>query len=66
MHYVRSFFEFWYDFIVGDDWMVAAAVVVTLAVLIGLAHAHVQAWWLLPLVVVLTLGGSLLRATRSA
>jgi hypothetical protein len=30
MRYVRGFLGFWYDFIVGDDWKIAAAVVVAL------------------------------------
>ena len=31
MSIVRGFFRFWYDFIVGDDWRIAAGVVVVLA-----------------------------------
>lgn len=27
MRFLRGFGQFWYDFIVGDDWKVAAAVV---------------------------------------
>jgi len=26
MRYVRAFGRFWWDFIVGDDWVVAAAI----------------------------------------
>jgi hypothetical protein len=29
--YVKAFGRFWYDFIIGDDWKIAAAVVVALA-----------------------------------
>jgi len=36
MKYIRGFFAFWYDFIVGDAWEVAAGVVISLLVL-GLA-----------------------------
>jgi hypothetical protein len=32
MRLVRGFLRFWYDFIVGDDWRIAAGVVVVLAV----------------------------------
>lgn len=54
MKYVKSFGLFWWDFIVGDDWLVAAAVVVGLALTAALVHlAGVDAWWLLP---VLALG----------
>ena len=34
MKYVRAFGQFWYDFVVGDDWKIAAAVVLALGVLI--------------------------------
>lgn len=30
MRYVRGFWRFWYDFIVGEDWRIAAGVVVAL------------------------------------
>lgn len=30
MGFVRGFGRFWYDFIVGDDWKIAAGVVVAL------------------------------------
>ena len=33
MGLLRSFGQFWYDFIVGDDWKIAAATVLALAVL---------------------------------
>lgn len=66
MHALRSFLRFWYDFIVGDDWRVAAGVVVALAGTAVLGHANVPAWWLLPTAVVGLLGVSLVRAVRSA
>ena len=62
MRYLRSFGRFWWDFIVGDDWRVAAGVVVALALTSLLTHEGVNAWWLLPVVVVLVLGLSLRRA----
>ena len=63
---IRSFLAFWYDFIVGDDWRVAAGVVLALALTAGLAHSGLNAWWLLPVAVVALLGYSVLRATRGA
>ena len=29
--FIRGFGQFWYDFLIGDDWKIAAAVVTTLA-----------------------------------
>ena len=31
MRFARGFLRFWWDFIVGDDWRIAAGVVVVLA-----------------------------------
>ena len=31
MSVVRGFLRFWYDFVVGDDWRIAAGVVLVLA-----------------------------------
>jgi hypothetical protein len=61
--YVRSFARFWWNFIVGDDWRVAAGVAVALGVTAFLTHEGVNAWWLLPLAVALLLADSLRRAT---
>ena len=32
MRYVAAFVRFWYEFIVGDDWRIAAGVVAVLAI----------------------------------
>jgi hypothetical protein len=61
---VRAFGAFWWDFIVGDDWRIAAGVIVALAATAALAGAGVPAWWLLPLAVAALLALSLRRATR--
>jgi hypothetical protein len=61
---IRSFGAFWWDFIVGDDWRIAAGVIVALAVTGALAHNGVAAWWLLPLAVLLIFGLSLWRGIR--
>jgi hypothetical protein len=44
---LRAFGAFWYDFIVGDDWQVAAGVVAALALTFGLSRAGAPAWWIL-------------------
>ncbi len=51
MRLVKGFGQFWYDFIVGDDWKIAAAVALALAAGAGAASATThQATWLPPLV----------------
>jgi hypothetical protein len=64
--WLRSFGAFWWDFIVGDDWRLAAGVVAALAVTAGLASLRVPAWWFLPVTVLVLLGVSLRRGTRQA
>jgi hypothetical protein len=63
---LRAFGAFWWDFIVGDDWLVAAAVVVGLVVTALLAQAGVPSWWVLPVALLLTLPVSLRRGIRES
>lgn len=64
MKYLTGFFRFWYDFIVGDDWRVAAAVVVALGLTALLIHTSF-AWVVVPVAVLMFLGVSLYRASRT-
>ena len=61
---LRNFGAFWWDFIVGDDWLIAAGVVLALAGTAALARTDIPAWWLLPLITAALLAGSLHRVTR--
>jgi hypothetical protein len=63
---LRRFGAFWWDFIVGDDWRIAAGVIVALIITAALVRAAVPAWWLLPAAALIILTGSLLRAVREA
>ena len=58
------FARFWWDFLVGDDWRVAAGIVLALGLTALLATTTVPAWWLLPLSVAAVLWVSLMRAAR--
>jgi hypothetical protein len=62
---VVAFGRFWYDFIVGDDWRVAAGIGVALAVTALLAGGEISAWWVMPVAVVLVTWLSLRRAIRA-
>jgi hypothetical protein len=61
---IRHFLFFWYDFVVGDDWRVAVAVVAALAVTAVLGSAGLPAWWVLPVAVLVVLPLSLRGARR--
>ena len=64
MKQLKAFGAFWWDFVVGDDWVLAAGVVLALVATWFLTHRDVSAWWLMPLAVVVLLAVSLRRATR--
>jgi hypothetical protein len=61
---LRGFAAFWYDFVVGEDWLIAAGVVISLGVTYALSRTAVPAWWLLPVVLAVLLPLSLWRAAR--
>jgi hypothetical protein len=66
MRRLRAFVLFAYDFIVGDDWVLALGVVGALATTRALVRAQVNAWWLTPATVLALLAFSLWRAARAA
>jgi predicted anti-sigma-YlaC factor YlaD len=71
MKYIRGFFAFWYDFIVGDAGEVAVGVLLSLLAVYVLVHvvgsgASTYGVILLPLVIVALLAFSLWRVRGSA
>jgi hypothetical protein len=66
MRYLVAFLRFWWNFIVGDDWRVAAGLAVAFAGTWVLAHHQLSAWWVLPLAVALLLVGSVVRGVRNS
>lgn len=55
MRLLKGFARFWYDFIIGDDWKIAVAVVLALAATLAVALSG-----LLSLTATAVLGGILL------
>jgi hypothetical protein len=51
-----------WEFVVGDDWLIAAGVVLALAATALIAGAHAAAWWVMPVAVLGLLAMSLARA----
>jgi hypothetical protein len=64
MAHLRNFLLFWFDFIVGDDWVIAAGVVIALLAAARLAQHGSSAWWVMPVAVAALLAVSIWRATR--
>ena len=64
MSRLRAFGSFLYDFVIGDDPLIAVVVVVALGITAALAGAGAAAYWVLPVAVVAVLSFSLARATR--
>lgn len=65
MSRVQSFLRFLWDFVIGDDWRIAAAVAVALVLTLALSNDGIAVWWLLPLVVVVMLSVSVWTVARN-
>jgi hypothetical protein len=66
MRRIEAFLRFLWDFVIGDDWRIAAGVVVALALTAIIAGSSFAAWWILPVAVGLLLGFSVWRAAVPA
>jgi hypothetical protein len=66
VHWIRAFAGFWIDFIIGDDWTVAATVLAALLATWGLDRTGLPAWWLLPAAAIGATTVSLRRAAAQA
>ena len=64
MTWLRAVGRFCYDFLVGDDWRIAAGTVVALLLTWALATSGVNAWWLMPAAFVVVLPGTVWHAVR--
>jgi hypothetical protein len=62
MRWLKAAASFAWEFVVGDDWRIAAGVVIGLAVTALVAGAGATAWWILPLVAAGLLASSVWRA----
>ena len=63
VRWLRAFADFWIGFVVGDDWTVAATVLVALVATWGLVSAGIPGWWLVP---VGALGSTVVSLRRTA
>jgi uncharacterized membrane protein len=61
---LKSFGLFWYDFVIGDDWQVAAGIALALALTYWISQIAGFSWVLLPIAVLLLLPYSIRRGLR--
>lgn len=66
MRRLKAFGAFWYDFVIGDDWMIAVGVVLALAITAFVPAGNLPAWWIVPVAIMVVLPFSLWRATRQS
>jgi hypothetical protein len=64
--WTKDFGRFWYHFLVGDDWTIAAGVGIALLATYGLVQSGVSALWALPFAAVAVLVLSVVRANKRA
>jgi Flp pilus assembly protein TadB len=65
MKYIVAFGRFWYDFLVGDDWTIAVAVVVAVALTALLSRVTSAAWIVMVVAVAAILPISVWRVARA-
>jgi hypothetical protein len=61
MTFVKRFVQFWIDFIIGDDWRIAAGVLLAVTATALLSHQDIETWWLMPIAAVMILTLAVLR-----
>jgi hypothetical protein len=61
-----KFFRFWYDFVVGDDWVIAAGAAIAIGTTGLLVQRGLSAWWVMPVAVACLLVASIWRETQRA
>ena len=59
---LKQFAGFWYRFFVGDDWTIAAGVVIALGAAYAVGRTSLPAWWITPAAVLVLLAASVARA----
>jgi hypothetical protein len=62
---VWSCAQFLWEFVIGDDWRIAAGVVAGLGLTALVSKTSISAWWILPVAVAALLAGSVWRVVRS-
>ena len=59
--YTKAFGKFWYNFIIGEDWILAATACVGVIIDFILRGNHITAWYILPILLTIAMGISIMR-----
>jgi len=62
MRYILGFFNFWRNFLIGGDWVIAMTVAWSLDFLFQLTQGEMNPWYLLPLIGLFVIGFSVQKA----
>ncbi len=66
VQFVKSFGAFWYDFIIGDDWRIAAGISISFVVTYATRTSLVLGWYVIPIATVSLISYSLARVVRES
>jgi hypothetical protein len=61
---LEAFLRFLWDFVIGDDWRIAAGVAVAIGATAAVTNTSLSAWWILPVAVAVLLPVSVWRVAR--
>lgn len=62
---IKAFGEFWFDFLIGDDWRGTVGLLMAFVLTVWLNKAGGSSWWIVPAAVTVLLPYNLLRVTRA-
>jgi uncharacterized membrane protein len=62
---LKAFADFWYDFLIGDDWRGTVGLVVAFILTAWLHRSGAPSWWIVPVAVTALLPFNLMRVTRA-
>lgn len=62
---IKAFSDFWYDFLIGDDWRGTVGIVIAFVITALIHRSGGVSWWVLPAAVTILLPFNLIRVTRA-
>jgi uncharacterized membrane protein len=66
IHFLKSFGAFWYDFIIGDDWRIAAGIVISFLLTHAITPSFAIGWYVIPFATLSLVSYSLARVVRES